>query len=73
MWPDFDDGVTKGDTAVTFQMVFGILFPAMTGIMAGTNMSGTYLLVLSPSLLTYSRLCVLLYSFSLPLLYLRCH
>ena len=43
MWPDFDDGVTKGTTPVTFQMVFGILFPAMTGIMAGTNMSGTLL------------------------------
>ena len=33
LWPDFDDDVTFGQ-------VFGIVFPAMTGIMAGTNMSG---------------------------------
>jgi potassium/chloride transporter 9 len=33
LWPDFDQGAT-------FLTVFGIIFPAMTGIMAGTNMSG---------------------------------
>ena len=33
LWPDFDAGVTFGQ-------VFAIVFPAMTGIMAGTNMSG---------------------------------
>uniref|UniRef100_A0A0N4Z671 Solute carrier family 12 member 3 n=1 Tax=Parastrongyloides trichosuri TaxID=131310 RepID=A0A0N4Z671_PARTI len=32
-WPDFRDGIS-------FITVFGVYFPAMTGIMAGANMSG---------------------------------